>query len=488
MRYGCGCLFLCLLLVIGVGWIHTSGLHFANALFTFAVALLLAWLQKCSETAKPLPNRTVVVASASEARPGEDFRLEKDESFVIRVNEARPDNGRLLFEELRIVGITHGDREEKALEFIVGNARTLEIRPEPDNEDDPHALAVVGHWTDARGSRHSAQLGFVARDIAMQIARRHADAELLARLTTIFRPRPGMSAGFRFDLYKMEEPRPKPKPRGTRAKARKPAPEPEADGMPDDPPAPDLSPDAESVQSSALLDHRAPERASSLVQPEAPATPLRLSCIHWLGILVLGPLIALALVLKLLSFLPPSVPPAPSAPSSTTTPIPALSPVSKPSPIPPAARVRPATDFHPASRPIASASLLPEANDAQPAVSVAMQNDPEYQNAAIVAVFRILPAADNRTFTDKDLLARPNPKGQGCIVFQSGNLFRSLGRASKPLWLVLDGTVIALNGAAKEITPSAVSPYDVEDEGFWQRAGLENVMPAEAILETIYPD
>lgn len=80
--------------------------------------------------------------------------------------------------------------------------------------------------------------------------------------------------------------------------------------------------------------------------------------------------------------------------------------------------------------------------------------------------------------TARDLLTKANPRGEGTFVYVAQTMFEGVERYL--IWVVVDGSGYALNGASKNLTPSLKWPREAPDET-WEKTGLDKYSASEAI-------
>jgi len=77
----------------------------------------------------------------------------------------------------------------------------LSLERDSGNDFDRYAIKVIGSWKDGRGVAHMAQLGWVPREDAREIATEAPGEPLGASLHGFFPPSPGRSPGIRMDIW-----------------------------------------------------------------------------------------------------------------------------------------------------------------------------------------------------------------------------------------------------------------------------------------------
>ncbi len=125
-------------------------------------------------------------------------------SRIVWVNEGRPaELGRLLRHNIKVAGISQPMPKVAAAQFLSKESSEccLSLERDPANEFDRHAIKVIGTWRDARGIAHKAQLGWVPREDAREIAREVPEGPLGASLQGFFPPKLGRNPGIRMDIW-----------------------------------------------------------------------------------------------------------------------------------------------------------------------------------------------------------------------------------------------------------------------------------------------
>lgn len=88
-------------------------------------------------------------------------------------------------------------------------------------------------------------------------------------------------------------------------------------------------------------------------------------------------------------------------------------------------------------------------------------------------------------FGTVELCERPNPYGDGMVVFCPRTVFAGVTR--RLAWLVLDAQAFPINGASKTVTPSL--PWFREaTETVQSRAGVGTYSHAQQLLDAVWPD
>ena len=147
-----------------------------------------------------------IVEDASDVEPGGEFRLEKDAEDVIRIRRKRPPQATLptiLIKDVPVAGVSRPEAVKNVIAFIAGKDRSLALVRDRANRFDKNAIKVIGKWKDRGAGSGSAQLGWVPRATAREIAqdKELEGSELYASLRTIFLPSSGKSPGLRFDIW-----------------------------------------------------------------------------------------------------------------------------------------------------------------------------------------------------------------------------------------------------------------------------------------------
>ncbi|MCL4191901.1 MAG: hypothetical protein KJZ87_09150 [Thermoguttaceae bacterium] len=100
-------------------------------------------------------------------------------------------------------------------------------------------------------------------------------------------------------------------------------------------------------------------------------------------------------------------------------------------------------------------------------------------------VARGLVRDNERGVTADDLIAKPNPRGDGMLVYVAESRFDGVLR---PLvWMVIEDQAYPLNSPSKGVTPSLPWPRE-GPEAVWKRTGLDPYSAGEAIDIVFGPD
>lgn len=171
-------------------------------------------------------DRTVLIVEyKSDVGIDQEYRFQRDPPFMIRINQEWPTgiSVSLLYSKVggyygaAVAGITQPKAMQAAIHFVNGIERRIELVRDPENAHDRNAIKVIGHWTDASGSRRFGQLGWVPADEAAMIAKSWPNGPIGGRLEVIYLPQPDKSLGLRIDVG-----RPKlVTPRGAKKKVSK---------------------------------------------------------------------------------------------------------------------------------------------------------------------------------------------------------------------------------------------------------------------------
>lgn len=129
---------------------------------------------------------------------GTEFRKPDDGDHIIRIRNPWPGGLQKVNDYVKVSGVSR--YQKKVHRFIRGDNRRVELEREPDNEYDENAIRVIGMWEE-NGADRRAHIGYVERKTAQRIAENYPEAEMTAFLYTIFKPRPGRSAGLRLDVF-----------------------------------------------------------------------------------------------------------------------------------------------------------------------------------------------------------------------------------------------------------------------------------------------
>lgn len=151
---------------------------------------------------RPYEPTVVVVDHSYEAPDNADFRLANDPPTIIRRSYAdKPEGYTELFRDVPLVGVRFEGREDNLIDFINGWDRELELIRTPVPQD-PNGVMVYGRWTDRWGRPHRAELGWLPREVAAQIAKDYPNVELRASPLTMFLPRGNRIAGMRMMIWR----------------------------------------------------------------------------------------------------------------------------------------------------------------------------------------------------------------------------------------------------------------------------------------------
>lgn len=167
----------------------------------------------------------------------------------------------------------------------------------------------------------------------------------------------------------------------------------------------------------------------------------------------------------------PTNTPAPTdTPAPTNTPLPTDTPRPTDTPIPPTPTLEPIIltgTVIITNQPTATLEI----------VEVTNTSVPEYLQEAINVVANELDT-NVLNIRIEDLLSKENPKGEGVFVYVEQTRFSGVERYI--IWLVLDGTAYALNGATKDVVPSFLWPREAPEDT-WSRTNLDMYQATEAI-------
>ena len=176
----------------------------------WVILIAIAWFflaRRAKRTAPASSSEPVkILDKFAEAQEGDIFRLDRDDSNVVRFRQTRPGGftpycGGLGSGEA-VKGTSH--RQPAVLAFIYGKNRRLEVEYAP-TEEFPEAIAVFGLWDDATGS-HREHVGYVEAYIAKEIHEQYVGLPLAAELLTIFLPQGEKQAGIRMFLLRATKP------------------------------------------------------------------------------------------------------------------------------------------------------------------------------------------------------------------------------------------------------------------------------------------
>jgi len=163
-----------------------------------------------SDSAASHPNRVQfaipIVEDSSHVAPGDEFRLENDPEDVIRIRRKRPPQATfptILIKDVPVAGVSQPEARKNVMMFIAGKDRSRALVRDRGNRFDKNAIKVIGKWEDRGRGAGSAQLGWIPREIAKEIAqdKKLAGLDLYASLRAIFLPSPGKAPGLRFDIW-----------------------------------------------------------------------------------------------------------------------------------------------------------------------------------------------------------------------------------------------------------------------------------------------
>ncbi|GAB5387336.1 MAG: hypothetical protein Alpg2KO_03040 [Alphaproteobacteria bacterium] len=101
-----------------------------------------------------------------------------------------------------VKGVSFGGRQRRLKRFIKGQDRRIQLVPCPDNRHDANAIQVTGQWTDEAGQSHGpADLGWIPKELAADMAAGELADECAATLTCIFHARWPAYHGLRLALW-----------------------------------------------------------------------------------------------------------------------------------------------------------------------------------------------------------------------------------------------------------------------------------------------
>lgn len=153
---------------------------------------LLDYLNSWLTGDKPVP-----VRPREEATYEEDYRRPDDPTWVIRIEQPRPKGlPKKVANFIDVAGISR--QQENAKAFIKGLDRALELERDPRNKYDKNAIKVIGVWYDSGGNEYREQLGWVPANVAKDIP---SNIAIGATIESMYKPRPGMNAGLRIDIW-----------------------------------------------------------------------------------------------------------------------------------------------------------------------------------------------------------------------------------------------------------------------------------------------
>ena len=183
---------------------------------------LLGYMQKGFSRGADRP--APIIADPSNRQPHQDFRLPKDPPHVIRIHQDSPGYvADKLFDIVNVEVFSHPRITTVAESFIAGTHREIELKRDTNHPVDSYATEVIGLWHDQNRVLHRDRIGWLPaagthreielkRDtnhpvdsyateviglwqVAKEIADRHKEVQLTARVHTLYRPHrssPGM--------------------------------------------------------------------------------------------------------------------------------------------------------------------------------------------------------------------------------------------------------------------------------------------------------
>lgn len=155
---------------------------------------LLGYMQKGFSRGADRP--APIIADPSNRQPHQDFRLPKDPPHVIRIHQDSPGYvADKLFDIVNVEVFSHPRITTVAESFIAGTHREIELKRDTNHPVDSYATEVIGLWHDQNRVLHRDRIGWLPAEVAKEIADRHKEVQLTARVHTLYRPHrssPGM--------------------------------------------------------------------------------------------------------------------------------------------------------------------------------------------------------------------------------------------------------------------------------------------------------
>ena len=119
----------------------------------------------------------------------------------IKLSQPAPSGLPKKFDEyVKVMGTSINPAKKHAKAFALGNNQSLVLEKDPLNEYDKNAIRIIGLWVDHSGS-HREQIGWVPKEISMEIARMIPGEPIGATVKSIFLPKDDKNAGFRIDIW-----------------------------------------------------------------------------------------------------------------------------------------------------------------------------------------------------------------------------------------------------------------------------------------------
>ncbi len=155
--------------------------------------------------AEPVPTpviSNVYTVPTNEIGYDQDYQELDDPPHIIRIKQKAPKGLPKKFAyDIQVAGISRSPYSFHAESFIKGVNRLLELERDPNNQNDPNAIKVMGTWTDSDGQIHNEQLGWVPATIAQNIALEISGEPIGATIKTMFIPTEDRSLGLRMDIW-----------------------------------------------------------------------------------------------------------------------------------------------------------------------------------------------------------------------------------------------------------------------------------------------
>ncbi|NQT21354.1 MAG: hypothetical protein HQ592_16730 [Planctomycetes bacterium] len=152
-----------------------------------------------------------IVHSKYDVPFNDDYKFPNDPPHVVRLQQetAAKAPGKTWVKveyDVPVVGITKDGRDQHAARMIeFGNDRLVTLQRQPRNQFDPNAVLINAFWRDPKGQPHTAHIGYLPRELAANIAKKHPAAKLFANIGTMFRPIRGKSPGMRINVWAEED-------------------------------------------------------------------------------------------------------------------------------------------------------------------------------------------------------------------------------------------------------------------------------------------
>ncbi|MFQ5574843.1 MAG: HIRAN domain-containing protein [Terriglobia bacterium] len=108
-----------------------------------------------------------------------EYRTSSDSPETIRLDQHRPKGlSRTIGNYVKVSGVSYEPARSNLISFTKGRDRRLTVERDPDNEYDPRAIKVIGHWS-VDGTEKQGQVGWIPKATTIKIAEElPADAPL----------------------------------------------------------------------------------------------------------------------------------------------------------------------------------------------------------------------------------------------------------------------------------------------------------------------